>query len=44
MASTGVAWLLDAVAVVAGALDRSWAGPVLPRSVDLARDLGQDLG
>ena len=35
---------LDAVAVVAGAFDRAWAGPVPPFGVDLRGDLGQHVG
>lgn len=36
--------LFDAVAVVAGAFDRAWAGPVPPFGVDLRGDVGQHLG
>ena len=35
---------LDAVAVVAGAFDRVWAGPVPPFGVDLRGDVGQYVG
>jgi hypothetical protein len=36
----GFVGFLDAVVVVAGAFDRSWAGSVSPFGVDLGGDVG----
>lgn len=44
MAGAGVVVAFDAVAVVAGAFDRAWVGPVSPRRNDRRGDLGEDLG
>lgn len=39
-----VAGSFDAVAVVSGAFEGAWAGPVPPRWVGFSGDLGQDVG
>lgn len=44
VAEGGFAGFLDAVVVVPGAFDRARAGAVAPLRVDLAGDLGEDVG